>query len=67
MKLIHFVLNQKQATIFSSCSKSSYTEVIKGVDGNDINLYIHKPTDIEGPIPAVIHTHGGGMVILHPV
>ena len=43
---------------------TSYTELIKGVDGNDISLYIHKPTDIQGPIPAVIHTHGGGMVVL---
>lgn len=43
---------------------TSYTEVIQGVDGNDINLYIHKPTDIAGPLPAIVHTHGGGMVIL---
>ena len=42
----------------------SYTEVIQGVDGNDINLYIHKPTEIEGPIPGIVHTHGGGMVML---
>ena len=42
----------------------SYTEVIQGVDGNDINLYIHTPTDIEGPVPGVVHTHGGGMVML---
>ena len=38
---------------------TSYTEVIQGVDGNDINLYIHKPTNIEGPLPAIVHTHGG--------
>ena len=43
---------------------TSYTEVIQGVDGNDINLYIHKPTNIEGPLPAIVHTHGGGMVML---
>lgn len=43
---------------------TSYTEVIKGVDGNDINLYIHKPESADGPIPCVVHTHGGGMVIL---
>lgn len=43
---------------------TSYTEVIKGVDGNDINLYIHKPTVIDSPIPAIVHTHGGGMVML---
>lgn len=40
------------------------TEVINGVDGNDINLYIHRPTGVDGPLPAVYHTHGGGMVIL---
>ncbi len=40
------------------------TEVIKGVDGNDISLYIHTPTDVDGPVPGVVHTHGGGMAIL---
>jgi acetyl esterase len=40
------------------------TEVIQGVDGNDINLYIHQPTDRSGTLPGVLHIHGGGMVIL---
>jgi acetyl esterase/lipase len=40
------------------------TEVIKGVDGNDIALYISRPTDASGPLPGVLHIHGGGMVIL---
>ena len=43
---------------------TSRTEVIKGVDDNDINLYIHQPVGVEAPMPAVLHTHGGGMVIL---
>ena len=43
---------------------TSYTEVIKGVDGNDIKLYIHKPESADGPIPCIVHTHGGGMAIL---
>lgn len=43
---------------------TSRTEVIKGVDGNDIKLYVHQPTSVDGPIPAVLHTHGGGMVLL---
>ena len=43
---------------------TSYTEVIQGVDGNDINLYIHKPENFEDPLPAIVHTHGGGMVML---
>jgi acetyl esterase/lipase len=43
---------------------TSRTEVIKGVDGNDIRLYVHRPTSVDGPLPCVVHTHGGGMVIL---
>ena len=41
------------------------TEVIKGVDGNDITLYISKPKGAQGTLPCVYHTHGGGMAILH--
>ena len=41
----------------------SYTEVIKGVDGNDVTLYISKPKDTKGPAPCIFHTHGGGMVV----
>jgi acetyl esterase len=40
------------------------TRTIKGVDGNDINLYIHRPKDVSGPMPCIYHIHGGGMVIL---
>jgi acetyl esterase len=39
-------------------------EVIKGMDGNDVTLYIHRPTDATGSIPGVLHIHGGGMVLL---
>lgn len=42
----------------------SWTEVIQGVDGNDISLYLHKPKNVTGPVPAVVHTHGGGMVVM---
>jgi acetyl esterase len=40
------------------------TEVIKGVDNNDIKLYIHKPMNISGTLPSIYHIHGGGMVLL---
>jgi len=40
------------------------TEVIKGVDGNEISLYIHKPRNASGALPCVYHTHGGGMVMM---
>jgi acetyl esterase len=39
-------------------------EVIKGMDGNDVTLFIHRPTDATGPVPGVLHIHGGGMVLL---
>src|SRR5258708_31757959 len=39
-------------------------EVIRGIDGNDITLFVHRPREIEGPLPGVVHIHGGGMVML---
>ncbi len=42
---------------------TSRTEVIPGPDGNDVSLYIHEPADRSGPVPAIVHTHGGGMVV----
>ncbi len=41
-----------------------YTETITGVDGNSISLYIHRPEAESGPLPCIVHTHGGGMMIL---
>ena len=42
----------------------SRTETITGSDGNEISLFIHYPEKMDGPLPCVFHTHGGGMVIL---
>ena len=39
-------------------------EVITGDDGNDITLYIHRPEGADGPLPGILHLHGGGMTIL---
>ena len=41
----------------------STTEIIRGVDGNDIQLYVHRPFSTGGAVPCVVHTHGGGMVL----
>lgn len=44
---------------------SSRTETIKGVDGNDIDLYVHTPnTASDSPRPCILHIHGGGMVLM---
>ncbi len=40
------------------------TEVIQGVDGNDITLHISYPKNRTGPLPGIVHTHGGGMVLM---
>lgn len=40
------------------------TETITGFDGNDIALYISRPLHRTGPLPGVLHIHGGAMVIL---
>lgn len=43
---------------------SATVETVQGIDGNEISLYIHRPATVSGPIPAVLHLHGGGMVML---
>ena len=42
---------------------NTYTKTIKGVDGNDIDLFVTKPCGQTGPLPGLVHTHGGGMAI----
>jgi len=39
-------------------------EVIQGVDGNDVTLYIHRARAAASSVPGVLHLHGGGMVLL---
>ena len=40
-----------------------WTEVITGLDGNQITLFLHRPKQIGGSIPCIVHAHGGGMVL----
>ena len=44
-------------------SVSSATETIRGVDGNEISLFVDRPAAGSGPRPCIVHLHGGGMVI----
>jgi acetyl esterase/lipase len=39
-------------------------EVIQGMDGNDVTLYVHRPAGRSDGLPGVLHLHGGGMVLL---
>ncbi|NKB96939.1 MAG: alpha/beta hydrolase fold domain-containing protein [Pseudomonadales bacterium] len=41
----------------------SSVETIEGVDGNQITLYIERPKAQTGPLPCIVHMHGGGMVL----
>ena len=43
---------------------TSTTVTIAGGGGNDLTLYISRPADTDGPLPGVVHLHGGGMAIL---
>jgi acetyl esterase len=40
------------------------TETVRGIDGNEIRLYIHEPLSGTRPLPGVVHAHGGGMAVL---
>ena len=39
------------------------TTTITGEDGNDVTLFISRPTDADAALPCVVHLHGGGMAI----
>ncbi|MEM1229037.1 MAG: alpha/beta hydrolase fold domain-containing protein [Pseudomonadota bacterium] len=41
-----------------------HREQISSQDGAAITLYIHAPRERHGPLPAILHTHGGGMVLM---
>jgi acetyl esterase len=43
---------------------TSSIEIIRGMDGNDITLFVHRPAESSGPLPGLLHIHGGGMVLL---
>lgn len=40
------------------------TVTITGGDGDPLTLYVSRPDDSDGPLPGVVHLHGGGMAIL---
>ena len=37
------------------------TTTIRGDDGNDITLYISRPSGATAILPCIVHIHGGGM------
>ncbi|KAA0110326.1 alpha/beta hydrolase [Mycolicibacterium sp. P1-5] len=42
---------------------STTTVTIPGADWHEITLFISRPDHADGPLPAVVHFHGGGMAI----
>ncbi|MCV7011002.1 alpha/beta hydrolase [Mycolicibacterium madagascariense] len=63
--------DQSFATLLADVPRASGVEMrtlsITGVDGNDIELYVHRPIGVAGPLPGLLHLHGGGMAILKAV
>ena len=41
------------------------TVTIDGPAGDPLKFFIHRPESATGPLPAMVHIHGGGMAILH--
>lgn len=62
------LLNGFVASLDSLPGIISTTMTIKGVDGNDILLFIDRPEQhmvtSAAPIPCIYHMHGGGMALL---
>ena len=50
------------ATPVEGVERSS--QIIKGTEGHEISIYIHRPKNVSQEIPCVYHIHGGGMVML---
>ncbi|NLD77370.1 MAG: alpha/beta hydrolase [Acidimicrobiales bacterium] len=40
------------------------TETVTGADGNEVTLYVHRPSTVDEPVPGILHLHGGGGVML---
>ncbi|MGV0852389.1 alpha/beta hydrolase fold domain-containing protein [Mycolicibacterium phlei] len=61
------VLNTLGAKVPAPAGVTTTTTTITGPDGNEIPLYIARPdqarSDTDGPLPAVVYLHGGGMAI----
>ena len=53
-----------QADMAEPVGVETRTETITGVDGNDVTLFIHRPAADTGPLPGLVHLHGGGMAIM---
>ena len=43
---------------------TSTTVTIAGGAGNDLTLFVSRPAATAGPLPGVVHLHGGGMAIM---
>ena len=40
------------------------TRIIRGPEGRDLVLSVHRPVAASGLLPGILHVHGGGMVML---
>lgn len=40
------------------------TDAVTGPDGNEVTLYVHRPSTVDWPVPGILHLHGGGGVML---
>lgn len=53
---------ERAGNIDFSCIEKT-EQIIDGMDGNKIKLFISKPKGALGSLPALVYTHGGGMAM----
>jgi acetyl esterase/lipase len=51
------------ADVPDTAGVATSTTTITGVDGNEVSIYVSRPDDAAGPLPGIVHLHGGGMAI----
>ncbi|TGD85335.1 alpha/beta hydrolase [Mycolicibacterium sp. CH28] len=57
------VLDMFALAAIAPAGVTSTTVTIPGDGGNELTLFISRPNRAGGPLPAVVHFHGGGMAI----
>ncbi|VEG51676.1 alpha/beta hydrolase domain-containing protein [Mycolicibacterium aurum] len=57
------IFDMLAADVSATAGVSTTTTTIPGVDGNDITVFVSRPDGAAGPLPGIVHLHGGGMAI----
>ncbi len=57
------VLGSFASATLAPAGVTTTTVTIPGADGNEVTLFVSRPDRADGPLPAIVHFHGGAMAI----